>query len=252
MRYLFIVLVLAAATVQAQKIKIGPVVSASLARPVFDNLVVAQSNQGKWAPAAAGGVSLIFLANNNFGLSTELLYQYQQKSVAGTDGFSYFKESHNFIKVPVLFQYSYPVGYYKINVMAGPVINYWLSGRGEALVPELVEGELENGTRYTIEYSGVLDDDRFVVSDPNRWQLGLQVGVGTTIPIKQNQLKVDARFEWGHTNLAKPNSTYAPFIFYDISLDHTFNVFSLSCAYLFSFDLFEMKRKGKSTRQKEK
>ncbi len=252
-KYLFIALFLfLAQAVYAQQLQVGPVVSTALARPVFDNSSIAQNNRGRWATGVGGGVSATFIANSSFGLSTEWLYHYQQKSIEGNDGLSYFKESHNFIEAPVLFQYSYPVGYYKLNIMAGPVVNYWLSGRGRALVPELVEGDLENGLTYTIEYDGALADDQFVVSDPNRWQLGIQVGVGAMIPIQYNYLKVDARFEWGHTNMAKPNSTYSPFVFYDMTLDHTFNTFSLSCAYVFSFDLFEMSHKGKSTsKQKE-
>ncbi|WKN43358.1 outer membrane beta-barrel protein [Tunicatimonas pelagia] len=253
MRYLLIVLFLfISLTVHAQQIKVGPVVSALLTRPVFDNPVIAQNNQGQWAPGGGGGISAIFIANNSFSLSTEVLYQYQRKTINGNDGFSYFRESLNFIKAPVLFQYSYPVGYYKLNFMVGPSINYWISGRGEALVPELVEGDLEGGQRYTIAYDGIPENDRFLVSDPNRWQLGLQVGLGTTIPVQRNSLKVDARFEWGHTNMAKSNSTYTPFVFYDMTLDHTFHGFSLSCAYLFSFDLFEMSHKGKSTDKKKK
>ncbi|MEM8966038.1 MAG: outer membrane beta-barrel protein [Bacteroidota bacterium] len=251
MRYFYIVLfILSVHVAQAQKLQVGPVGSVFLAQPVFDNVEIAENNRGIWAPGGGIGISTNFIANDVFSLSTELLYYHQRKSVEGNDGVTFFQETHDFIKLPISFQYAHPVGYSKVHVFVGPVANYWISGRGEALVPELVEDDLEGALRYVIAYDGIPKNDRFVVSDPNRWQLGIQIGAGATFPVQQNHLKVDARFEWGHTNMARPGSTYSPFVFYDISLDHTFHTFSLSCAYLFSFDLFKITHKGKSTNKK--
>jgi len=253
MKYIIFALFLfIAQSALSQKLQVGPVISATVARPSINDLEIALNNYGKWAPGLGGGVMVNFLASKNFSLSSEFLFQHQRKTVRGYDGFTYFRESLNFLKAPILFNYSHAIGHTKLNIMVGPAINYWLSGKGEALVPELLESELDDGVQYQINFEGGLTDNNFVVSDPNRWQLGLQMGIGAIFPIQYNYLKVDARFEWGHTNMAKQHSTYAPFVFYDISLDHSFNTCSLTCAYLFSFDLFEITRKNKSVSDKKR
>ena len=251
MKYLvFVLLIYISAGVNAQTIQVGPSISARLATSVFDNPEIKEFNLGQWAPGFSAGVTTTMQASKIFGLTTEALYHYQIKQVSGTDNFSYFREKLHFIKVPVLLQYTYPINRFQAYALVGPVVNYWIRGKGKALVPELVEGDLENGVNYTIAFDGNSAVDRFYVSDPNRLQLGIQVGLGVAIPMQRNHLKVDARFEWGHTNMAKDYSSYSPFAFYDITLEQTFHSVSLSCAYVFTFDLFKITHKGKSTKEK--
>ncbi|MEQ9438517.1 MAG: outer membrane beta-barrel protein [Cyclobacteriaceae bacterium] len=247
---IFVLLLFTCSEAIAQTLYVGPAVSTRFAKPVFDNSAVKESNVGQWAPGFSGGISATMMASKLFGLTTEVLYHYQQKDVQGTDDFSYVREKLHYIKIPALFQYSHRINQYRAYGVVGPVVNYWIGGKGKALVPELVEGDLENGLTYTIVYEGVPTEEQFYVSDPNRLQLGVQIGAGVAIPMQRNFLKVDARFEWGHTNLAKENSTYSPFAFYDISLDHTFHSVSITCAYVFTFDLFEMTHKGKNSKKK--
>ena len=57
---------------------------------------------------------------------------------------------------------------------------------------------------------------------------------------------LDLRYTWGHTYLGKEGGKYLDFVFYQDNLKHANHLITLSAAYLFEFDFFEMKR-GKSS-----
>ena len=57
---------------------------------------------------------------------------------------------------------------------------------------------------------------------------------------------LDLRYTWGHTYPGKEGGKYLDFVFYQDNLKHANHLITLSAAYLFEFDFFEMKR-GKSS-----
>lgn len=250
MRIFLIVLFLSVASLCfGQSIEVGLVTGFRMAQPVFDDAQMRATHRAKWSPGGSVGISGTMKASELFSLTTELRYVYQRKNLRSTDEFSYFHEQFRYVSLPALFRYSRPLGHYHAYALLGPVVNYWLGGKGNALVPELVEGDYEDGIDYTIHFEGQSSLERFYVSDPNRWQLGIQIGGGVAVPMKKNFLKIDLRYEWGHTNLAKGTSTYSPFIFYPTNLNHTFHNVAISCSYVFSFDLFALTHKGKNSKK---
>ncbi|MGD1890310.1 MAG: hypothetical protein ACFB15_06905 [Cyclobacteriaceae bacterium] len=236
----------------AQKLMVGPMVGGSISAPLYDDSEFKNRHTIHFMPGFQTGITTIWQASSKFALSHDLYYGQEGKKITGENEQTNFREYHHYVGVPIALRVVFGNDRFKYYGGLGPNIKYWLKSNGRANLPELYEiYETFDPLDYTLRFSDGAASSRevFLVSQPNRFQLGLDISGGLMVPIKHQWLSVDLRYTWGHTNMAKPESTYTPFAFYEGNLVHTQHSLQLSCAYLFSFDLFEMTHKGKSTKK---
>ena len=111
-----------------------------------------------------------------------------------------------------------------------------------------------------MEYKIVFEEpDQFAtdimyLSGVNRWQWGLNLGVGLEYPVINNQfVYVDFRTSLGSTNLGdNESSANLPVVGFSDSLAVRYLEFILSVTYAFEIDWAAYTRKGKSTVKKRK
>ena len=233
----------------AQEIRVGPTIGAQLSRPFYDNRDYSKVYEPVYGPSFQAGGVLSVKASDYFALHTELLYRQVSKRTKGTDNYTISRDTYNYLSVPVLLRGSVPVGYWEVYVNGGPSISYWLGGHSYLRHSELVELEVyELDHRIAFRNQGTEDlfTEPLYVTNPNRIQLGLEVGGGCMVPLNGRYLMVDLRYRWGHTNMAKPDSEYTTLIFYDDDLSFATHSWAVSLAYLIEFDLVKLTRKGKS------
>jgi len=237
-------------SVIAQKLMVGPMVGGGISAPLYENQEFLDRHSIHFMPGFMAGLSTIWHASPRFALSHDLYYEHQGKKITGENNQTIFREYHHYIGLPIALRVVFGNERIKYYCGLGPNVKYWLKSNGRANLPELYEiYETLDPLEYTLRFTPATISNRevFFISDPNRIQLGIDVSGGVMVPINRQWLSVDVRYTWGHTNMAKPESSYTPFAFYEGTLLHTQHSIQLSCAYLFSFDLFDITHKGKST-----
>jgi hypothetical protein len=237
--------------VSAQKLMVGPMLGGRVSNPVYDDKTYSDEYRTHWMPGFQAGIASIWQVSNLFTLANDLYYAQEGKKITGDGGLTKFREYHQLIGLPIIFRVNFGNDRFMYYGGVGPNIRYWLKSNGTANVPELIEiTGSDEPLNYTIQFKGYGESDEvFFVSAPNRLQLGIDINAGVMLPLHQQWLTIDLRYGWGHTNFAKSESTYTPFVFFDDNLAHTQHSVQVSCAYLFSFDLFEITHKGKSTKK---
>jgi len=236
--------------VEAQVLRVGPKVGIQASRTVYNEPEMVDIYRSYPSLAYHAGGVMNVKVSDMFSFQTELLYQITKKHVENREIGDWQKESYQFLSLPLLLRASMPWGRNEIYVNAGPSISYWLAGRGEVFHGEVLEFDMEV-LPYDIAFSGEEDTYRFIVEEANRFQLGLDLGIGTVLPMGRNFLMVDLRYTFGHTNMARETESYIPLPFFRHDLLHTQQVLSLSAAYLFNFDIYSMRTKGKSSGKKK-
>ena len=236
-------------TAHAQEIRVGPLIGALASRPYYDNRDYSSVYLPKYGMSFQAGGVLSVKASDYFALHTELLYRQVSKRTKGADNYTISRDTYNYLTAPILLRGSVPVGQWEVYLNGGPSISYWLGGHSYLRHSELIEMELYE-LDHRIAFRDQRTEDLFTeplyVTDPNRIQLGLEVGGGCMVPLNGRYLMVDLRYRWGHTNMAKPDSEYTTLIFYDDDLSFATHSWAVSLAYLIEFDLVKLTRKGKS------
>lgn len=249
MKYIFLILLIGLTSFgHAQKLMIGPMIGGRVSSPMYEDKAYSDKYQTYWMPGFQGGISSVWEASNLFTLASDLYYAQEGKKISGDEGLTKFREYHHLIGLPIIFRVNQGNKRFRYYAGIGPNIRYWIKSNGSANVPELIEiTDSEEPINYTLSFRGNSENDKtFFVSDPNRLQLGIDFNAGIMLPLQQQWLAIDLRYTWGHTNMAKQESSYTPFAFFEDNLTHTQQSIQISCAYLFSFDLFELTHKGKS------
>jgi hypothetical protein len=249
-KILLILLLIVSNQALSQVLRIGPKVGITANQAVHD--LPSYNEEFKSLPTLAykGGVVTNLQVSDLFSLHSEILYSQRNKSVKSKIVGDYQKEYNRFLSVPLLCRFSYRAGYNEFYVNAGPQVSYWLGGNGKVMTAEVLENG-EEEMHYIIGFSNSEVDNFMEISDPNRLQLGLDVGLGAVLPMGPNFLMLDIRYSWGHTNMAKSNTSYLPISFYNDNIRYTHQVLSLSAAYLLDFDFYKMSTKGKSSGSKK-
>ncbi len=250
-RYLVLFLLISASLIsKAQHVRVGPKVGVQASRPSFDDQNYDQEYTSEYGLGFNAGGVINWKASDYFSLYTELVYSRVHKKLKGTDGYAVNRDHFNYLTAPILLRGSFPIGQAEVYLNAGPSVNYWLGGRGYLLHTELIELELYEldhriafGEQPAEANNG---DDVLYITKPNRWQLGLDIGTGVMIPMGNRYLMVDARYSWGHTNMAKRDTEYINLFDYNDNLSFANHTASISVAYLIEFDLIKLTRKGKS------
>lgn len=164
------------------------------------------------------------------------------------------KVRYNYIDLPIVYTVDFKgkIGAnkeFKYNLGIGPVLSYWLGGKGT----------IENNDTYEfstgiVPYKVVFHkdptqgtDNEMIIQNPNRLQLGLNV-TGSIIfePTPGKHLMLTVRYEMGGTFLStKSNGQINPTIFQEPLTSHN-RGFRVSLAYLLDLKT-DQRKKGKST-----
>lgn len=237
---------------QAQILRVGPKVGLQVSRSNFEDREFQRDYRRIPALAFHAGMVMNVKVSDIFSLQTEFLYQENRKHIESELAGDWLKECYQYLSLPALIRVTFPMGHNEIYVNAGPNISYWLGGRGEVMHSEVFDFELET-LKYEMVFGEGNDDYQYVIYSPNRFQLGLDLGIGAVFPLGAQYLMVDLRFTAGHTNMVKDDVKYLPLSFYEDNLLHSQQVLSLSIAYIINLDFHELNTKGKSTStQKER
>lgn len=239
--YLFIGL-----TAEAQILRVGPKGGIQLTRSIYEDSDFQKNYQRIPTLAFHAGMAMNVKVSDIFSLQTEWLYEESRKHIEDRVLPEWQKETYRYLSLPVLLRVSLPAGYNEFFFNAGPRISYWLSGQGEIMHGEVLDFEMET-LKYQMIFSGNGDDRSYFINDANRFQLGLDFGIGAIFPMGSQSLMVDIRYSVGHTNMVKRDVKYLPLAFYDDNLQHSQQMLSLSLSYLFNLDFHELSTKGKST-----
>lgn len=243
---LFIIGLLSGPFAQSQEVLIGPKIGGGLSRAAFRDWKFEDSFRSQYTYAYQGGLVVNYKVNNVFSLQTEYLFAQIGKHIKGKKTYEKQVERFNYVSVPLLLRTSFRRGYNEFYFNIGPNLQYWLGGHGKILINELLEPGYDNGVNYKIYFGeGETSLTDVYVTKPNRLQLGLDIGCGAMLPMKNQFLMLDLRYTWGHTYLGKEDGRYLNFIFYEDNLQHANHMITFSVAYLFEFNYLEMK-KGKS------
>lgn len=236
----------------AQIVRFGPKVGVQACRAVYDNKEYYDRYNSNFGLAYHTGIVSNIKVSDLLSLQTEILFNQVTKRLKGIENNDFNQEKYKFISLPVLLRVSYPIGYNQLYFNAGPNVSYWLGGSGVLRTGEVAEYNLDE-LQYTIAFDQAESSENvMVVTHPNRFLLGVDVGIGGMLPIQKHHIMIDFRYTFGHTNMAKPETQYIDILGFDDDLNYSNHVFSLSCAYLIDFDFFTMSTKGKTISTKKK
>lgn len=239
-------------TTYAQVLRIGPKAGIQTSRAMYDNKDFYDLMQSKYGLGYHAGLVMNVKVSDLISLQSELLYNQVTKRLKGNDTSQFNQERYKFLSLPLLLRVSHKLGYNQVYFNAGPNISYWMGGTGLLKTGELAEYNLDE-LAYTISFDEAKDDmNVMVVSHPNRILLGLDLGVGCMLPMGKTHLMLDLRYTLGHTNMAKPETSYINIPGFVDDLNYSNHVMSFSCAYLIDFDLFTLSTKGKTISTKKK
>jgi hypothetical protein len=216
---------------------------------------------------AGGMVSM--KVHETFFLSGTLIYSQKGKWVKGKEGNEEYnsKSQQRYIELPIFytleFRHRSPtaggfVRQYNWFIGGGPIISYWLGGKGYLQSGYLYENFVDK-LEYNVTF-GLANEDlheeydynTMNVEDPNRWQLGLNVTGGVALqPVGLQRIVIAGHLEIGQTFLSRNSPGYFPATFVDADiLKARWTSVRLSASYLFDTKISEAK-KGKSTKDKE-
>ena len=191
---------------------------------------------------------------NIFNFAGELYFSRKgKKTIIESSGLTN-NSTYYFIEAPILLRLGFAggnaaAGQFNFHIDFGPTVSYWLGGKGTLQA----DGPI---TEYKIKFGepGVdASTSTMYISNANRWQWGLNLGVGLEYPIVKNQFVfLDLRTFFGSTNLIEHDgSANLPILGFSDSMDVRFLEFVVSVTYAFEID-FKQTRKGKSTIKKRK
>ena len=236
------------------QVLVGPVVGGNYSWATFSDKDLNDTYKTEGVFGYHAGAQISFRVKKRFFLHTSLMYATKGRSLKSNieDQFS-FSTQYNFIEVPVVYSIDFKVKTanareFKYFLGIGPNISYWLGGKGEITDGNLLENNIEK-LQYKIVFKSAEEEQgnkEMVVTDPNRFQLGLNLAAGLVFePMPRQRVMLTARYEIGHTYLAKSNGTVTETYFQDPMKSRN-QGFRLSIAYLYDLKTADRNR-GKST-----
>jgi hypothetical protein len=242
-------------TTEAQ-VLVGPVAGGQYSWTNFDDKELKDIYKVKPVPGFHAGVGLSFLVRKRFFLHGAFLYSTKGKVIEGKeDKLLRNKVRYRFIDVPILYTVDFKARLggnkeFKYYLGLGPNISYWLGGKGEIYTTDFSElGEVEP-RKYTIAFNKSpeeVTDGEMSVQDPNRIQLGLNIGGGFEFePAGFSKIMFTVRYEFGHSFFSKTTDGVFQDTYYNDILRSRNQGFRVSLSYLFDLRVEDRKR-GKST-----
>lgn len=236
----------------SQHVLLGPKVGIQASKAFFDDEVYGDSYNSLITPTYHVGIVANFKVTDLFSLQTEVLYNQTTKKVKGKEFYLLNTERYQLITVPLLLRTTFKSGFNQYYFNVGPNLSYWIGGSGKIRTDELYDHGLQE-LSYKLKFGNSASTlDVYYVEKPNHFLLGLDIGAGVMLPVRDKYLMLDLRYTWGHTNLQNAGINYMGFLNYESNLAHANHVLSFSVAYLFEFDFLTMMTKGKSTSKGEK
>lgn len=233
---------------------------------LFGPLAGAQATQIKFGPLydgenfgirpavgfRAGGV-LNYSFGTNVSLHSELTYSQTGKALTSSldENFRH-KGAYQFLETPLLLRFNFNTQTQGMQwyVNLGPHIDYWLSGRGKITASQPAGREGTYDSKYTIKFKeGGVEEGVLFAHDANRWQFGLDIGGGVILPMHDQRLMLDVRLSYGTTFMGKGENISIGVTEFSENFEYTNNVLSVSAAYLFELNVWDMRR-GKSRSKK--
>ena len=233
---------------------------------LFGPLAGAQATQIKFGPLYDGenfdispklgfraGSVLNYSMGDLISFHSELIYSQTGKKLTSTlDGNFRHKGAYHFLETPLLLRFNFntqtPGVQWYVNL--GPHIDYWLSGKGKITGSQPAGRGGTYDTKYTIKFQGDgVEEGVLFARDANRLQFGLDVGGGIILPMYAQRLMLDVRLSYGTTFMGKGNNLVIGVTEFSENYEYTNSVLSISAAYLFELDIWNLKR-GNSRRKK--
>jgi len=255
---LFILFALFSQQAVAQ-VLVGPVVGGNYSWAAFANKDLKDTYKTGGVFGFHAGGQLSFRVKKRFFLHTQLVYSTKGRTLKSNyeQQFS-FSAKYNFIEMPIVYSIDFKVKTnnsreFKYFLGVGPNISYWLGGKGSISDGNLKENNIDK-LDYKIAFKSADEpqaDNEMVVTEPNRFQLGLNIAAGLVFePADRQRVMLTLRYELGHTNLAKSTGTVNQTYFQD-PLQSRNQGFRVSIAYLYDLKTADRNR-GKSTIDKRK
>ena len=194
------------------QILVSPVLGGNVGWVVFDDKDVKDLYKVKPTLGFHAGGSISFRVQDRFFLQTSILYTQRGKILEGKlDRDMKLKARYHFIDVPILYTAEFEGHYQKMKAFkwylgVGPIISYWLGGKGTLWHSDLNEN-LINPPDYKLPFkvtykkdSASVKQGQMNISDPNRVLLGLNISAGLILePLGYHKVMVTLRYELGHS-----------------------------------------------------
>lgn len=220
------------------------------------------------------GLVVTYTASDRYAVHGELFYEQIGNRVKSLED-NFFVDSrstYRFLSFPILWRVSMghsPVHWY---LNAGPKVSLWMGGKGNIEYTNDGSQSLDGIER--VDYNVVfirrnasgIENGKYFVNESNRLQYALTVGGGFYLDLANGaRLMIDARYNWGHSNMGfnvdtrkadgrtilVGNNTDIPFAGYQENYEYSHTSMSFSIAYMFEYNT-ELKRKGGSTSSESK
>src|SRR5690606_8367111 len=162
--------------------------------------------------------------------------------------------TYNYLEMPILYTAEFKGTFgsgkeYKWYFGAGPNVSYWLGGKGRMTSSDLNELVIDELAYKVVFYKDpeTIAENEMTVVDPNRMQLGLNIGAGFVFePLGYQKFMLLFRYELGHSFLSRTtDGDFEPVIYQDDMRVRNHGL-RISFAYLIDTKISERK-KGKST-----
>jgi hypothetical protein len=218
MRYLFaaFILVVASGLRSSAQVLIGPVVGGQLSWVTFTEKENRDLYESRPSATFHAGASVSFRMAKRVFLQTSILYNQKSKKLIGrVDPLFSNEAKFNYIDLPISFTKEVKMRfgkgkYYNLYFGAGPTVSYWLGGRGVLNASDLNENTI-NPPNYDLPYKvtfkenpGEIPLGTMNVSDPNRFQLGLNFTAGIVFePMRAQKFMFTLRYEAGHSHFSQ-------------------------------------------------
>ncbi len=227
--------------------QLGPIVSIGSGKFVYGESAVADTVSSGNMPAMQLGIRIGQTLPKPFSLQSEVGFRREGRKMTHISGLEH-TEYNNFATGAALLRITkkgYSQSFY---LESGPRLSYWLSGHGQMKGGEIEVRRMEE-PRYRVQFATPTEitADDFYAVEANRVQVALEVGIGTQFSVGHKQsVDLSLRYSSGHTQLGDNVIPYYNLFAYQPDQRGSNRSLSLKMAYLFDFDLKDMK-KGKST-----
>jgi Outer membrane protein beta-barrel domain len=214
-KFFFISFLIVLITASSAQVLVGPVVGGQVNFFTYDDKGYKDLYSLRPSASYHIGASVEFRIHKTFFLQTSFLYNERKKVMDGkADPLFRHEMKNRFIDVPILFTKEVKVKfgtdkYYKWYLGVGPNVSYWLGGKGVFKNSELNENEI-NPPNYDLPYEltfsseGEIKQGEMNISQPNRFQLGLNFSGGLIFePENLNKFMITARYQMGHTFMSE-------------------------------------------------
>jgi hypothetical protein len=182
------------------------------------------------------GCAMNLKITQSFDLYSEFIYSLKGSRIQSKD----YMDINNrltlsYFDIPLMLRTAvYKNPQYDFFFQMGPTIGFWGTGKGVMRTSELDEYNLDKA-KYQLKWeetSGLISE--VYVSEPNRVQLGLNLGFGSTYKFRNKHVFiVDIRYEMGHTYLSKSNEKI-DYLGYGFDFKANNRAIIFSTAYLFN------------------